>query len=178
MTDDELMRRVQRGDLEQVGVLFRRHQAMVHAHCFRMTGSRTAADDLLQESFLRVIRFRTSWEDRARFSTWLYRIVRNTCLDYLRKARRVDATFTALSADPIDEESGGPDTSDELRRLSRALHLLPAERREVILLSRYMDMSYAEIGLVLGCTINNARVKLHRALAELKEIFDQLEEAQ
>ena len=74
------------GDLDALGVLFNRHHARVHALCYRLTGDASVADDLVQESFLRVLKYRKGFGARAAFTTWLYRLVRNVCMDHMNAA--------------------------------------------------------------------------------------------
>ncbi len=86
--DESLMCQVAGGDPDALGALFARHHHRVHALCFRYVGDSTTADDLVQESFLRVQRYGKSFDGRARFTTWLYRLVRNVCMDHLASSER------------------------------------------------------------------------------------------
>jgi RNA polymerase sigma factor (sigma-70 family) len=163
------MQRLNTGEPEALDLLFRRHHERVHALCARLTSDAAAADDLVQETFLRVLRFARSFEQRARFTTWLYRIARNVCLDHIAQERRrtalglVEPAPVMLNSDP------------RLDVLERALRCLPPATREVIVLSRFHDLPYDELAAVLGCSEGAARVRVHRALAELKRLVQELE---
>ena len=87
-SDNELMLLLRGGSREAVGTLFARHHRSVYALCYRMTGDTAAADDLAQESFLRLLRYNENFDGRSLFTTWLYRVVRNLCLDHLSRRKR------------------------------------------------------------------------------------------
>ncbi len=175
------MLEVRDGDLEQLGLLFRRHFASAHALCYRLTGSADVADDLAQDAFVRALRLRHSFRGESRFSTWFHRVTRNVCLDHLsRRARdaRLAGEWSRAREDAAGDDAAEEDDADDARRAAlaaRALQRLSAEQREVIVLSRYHAMPYAEIALVLGCTPGAARVRLHRAVKALREVYRSLE---
>lgn len=170
LPDEMLMQRVLAGDHAAFDVLFRRHYARIHTLCARLTCDAFAADDLAQDTFVRVLRLGGSFRGRAHFSTWLYRIARNVCMDYVQRVRRVAVTEArSLEAQASAQED------PRLRTLEHALALLPADRREVIVLSRFHDLPYGDLAEVLGCSAGAARVRVHRALTELKQIVHQLE---
>ena len=104
-SDEDLMRAAQTGDLDALGELFVRHQSRVYALCYRLTNDESAAHDLTQESFLRVLRYGHSFSGQAKFTTWLYRVVRNRCNDYhaarSRERRARKSGGTASSGSPI-----------------------------------------------------------------------------
>src|SRR5215216_5082383 len=99
MTDTELMLAVRGGDLDALGALFRRHYDRAHALCYRLTTSAEAADDLAQETFLRILRYRHTFRGDAQFTTWMYRLARNVCLDHLRSAARADGAAARWAAE-------------------------------------------------------------------------------
>lgn len=168
--DELLMRQVCAGDGSAFDVLFRRHCARVHALCARITCDPFAADDLVQDTFIRVLRLGKTFRGGARFSTWLYRIARNVCFDHLKRVRRI----TTVDAQ-VFESSSAVENDGRHRLLERALAALPPDRREVIVLSRFHDLPYEELAEVLNCSAGAARVRVHRALLELKQIVHQLE---
>ena len=177
-SDEDLMRAVREGDVAPLGILFERHHTRVHALCYRLTRRADVADDLAQETMLRVLRYASSYRRDSAFTTWLYRLAYNVCQDHWRKARRdelttdlseVQGVVTAESDDPIDERHA---------LLEEALQRLAPERRAVLVLSRYNDLEYDDIARVLECTPAAARVRAHRALNELREIYRELEQRQ
>jgi RNA polymerase sigma-70 factor (ECF subfamily) len=178
-TDQELMAATGRGDLDALGILFDRHHARVHGLCYRLTGDASVADDLVQESFLRILKYRKGFGARAAFTTWLYRLVRNVCMDHLK----AEATNRARTGHMVLEQQHERDPSDSgeadprLEALRSALYGLAPDKREVLVLSRYEGLSYAEIADVCGTTVGAIKVRAHRAMRELRQQFEELERA-
>ncbi len=175
-TDIELMLRVRGGDLHALGLLFTRHQVKVHSWCFRTLGDATGADDLVQETFLRVLRFRHTFKGQSRFTTWLYRIARNVCLDHVgTDQRRASIRERALRGLP--GQAGVAPATDERRlaNLEEALRRLESSKREALILSRYHDMRYDEIAAVCDSTVGAIKARVHRAIKELRQIYRDLE---
>ena len=174
-TDETLMLAVREGAVESLGRLFDRYHTRIHALCYRLTSSSDAADDLVQETFLRALRYRATFRADSAFATWLYRLACNVCHDHWQRTRRADRDAAAARSDAEDSprESAAPD--DRVDLLEAALARLSPDRREVLVLTRYHDMSYDQAARVLDCTPAAARVRAHRALNELREIYRALE---
>jgi len=169
-SDEALMRDVRDGNVAALGVLFDRHHRRVHALCYRLVRRSDAADDLVQETFLRVLRYRESFREEAAFTTWLYRIAWNACHEHWRQMRREESiAVTPTSTEP-------PALSERHVLLDDALGRLEPELRAVLVLTRYHDLKYDDVARVLDCTPAAARVRAHRALNELREIYRELEQ--
>ncbi len=177
MTDSELLAAVGLGEMRALGALFERHNEWVHSLCYRMTGDASASDDLVQESFLRVMRYSSSFAGRAAFTTWMYRLVRNLCYDHMKAESRAQARAERAASAPIDEGSEHEEIDSRLEMLRKAVYRLAPERREVIVLSRYEGLSYAEIAERCEVTVGAIRVRAHRAMRELRRIIEELERA-
>jgi RNA polymerase sigma-70 factor (ECF subfamily) len=172
------MHAVRRGDVAKLGVLFERYHRPLFVFLARMTGNPAAAEDLVQDVFVRVLKYRATWRDEGRFETWLFRIARNARADYFR-ARSSDA--------PIDEAADHPSRAPlvidtlarnrEVARLQRALMLLREDKRELIVLARYRGMKLEAIADLLGIEVGTVKVRMHRAVKELREIFLRLSES-
>ena len=177
--DHELMAATGHGDLDALGILFNRHHARVHALCYRLTGDASVADDLVQESFLRVLKYRKGFGARAAFTTWLYRLVRNVCMDHLNAEakKRERAELLALEQRHEREQDGRAESDPRLETLRAALYGLSPDKREVLVLSRYEGLSYAEIADVCETTVGAIKVRAHRAMRELRRKFEELEQA-
>ncbi len=176
-TDQELMAAAGRGDLSALGLLFERHHEWVHALCCRLTGEPSDADDLVQESFLRVLKYSKGFGARAAFSTWLYRVVRNVCMDHMNAAAR-NRTRVELMAREHEHErdrNENGESDPRLETIRAALYRLSPDKREVLVLSRYDGLSYAEIAQVCETTVGAIRVRAHRAMRELRQRFKELE---
>jgi RNA polymerase sigma-70 factor (ECF subfamily) len=177
-TDEALMRAVREGDLPALGILFDRYHLRLFEFLSRMTGSRHAAEDLVQEVFLRILKYRASYRDGARFDTWAYRIARNARADYFSKRDRgLPLTEEALEA--ADPRPGADREIEEERDqalLRTALLRLREDRRELIILARYTEMKHEAIAELLEVDTGTVKVRIHRALKELREVFLQLVE--
>lgn len=172
------MRAVREGDVAQLGVLFERYHGSLFDFFCRLTGSPTVAEDLVQDVFVRMLKYRATYRDEGRFATWMFRIARNARADHFR--RRTLAGEALDSALDRATETPGPalllERGRDLARLRRALTLLREDRRELILLARYQGMSHDDIGELLGVDAGTVKVRFHRALKDLREIFKRLEE--
>lgn len=165
---------LRRGDLDALGILFRRHHERVYALCFRLTGSGTTADDLVQETFLRVLKYRRSFAGRSEFTTWLYRLARNVCLDQMRRDRRDAAIVRRAAAEATDVEPPRMAWVGEERAKAvwAALQGLTPEKRAALVLSRFHDLRYDEIARICECSVSAVKVRIHRALKELRDTLD------
>lgn len=174
-TDIRLMLKVRGGDLHALGVLYARHQAKVYALCYRMTGESHVAEDLVQETFLRVLRYRHSFLGESQFTTWLYRIARNVTLSHLESTKRE----ASLGRQWLDHRTivGDPGDAERLAMVEEALTRLPPDKREVLVFSRYHGMRYAEIAAVCDCSVSAVKTRVHRAINELRRILRNLEQA-
>jgi RNA polymerase sigma factor (sigma-70 family) len=173
-SDEELMLALRDGDLAAFDALFRRHYEAVRGLCARITSTGGGGDDLAQETFLRVLRHRATFRGDARFTTWVYRIARNVCLEQFARDtrdRRIIEQWSAVAPTSVPAER-----SDETELLAVAMRSLTAEQREVLVLCRYHDLPFSEIGAILGCTSGAARVRAHRALAALREAYLKLDD--
>jgi len=143
-------------------------------------GDPDLADDLCQESFLRALRRFSKLRDPARFPAWLYRIAENTVRDHLRSAarhrNRVTYTDRLEEFDRSAPPAEDPAQREAAERLLEAIRALPARLRDPLLLRHSSDLSYAEIGRVLGITENAVQVRIFRARkklrSECKELAD------
>jgi len=176
-SDERLMLRFQAGDARAFEVLVRRHRTPVFSFLVRLTADRARAEDLCQEVFLKVVKASRTWEERARFRTWVYAIARNLAVDEARRAafRRaepLDAPGPAgAAAHPAEDPP--PDAAADaalLRpKLEAALAALPPEQREVFLLREYAGLRFAEIADVTGTPENTVKSRMRYALEALRE---------
>lgn len=168
------MASVRDGDVARLAELFERHHLAVFDYLVRMTGDRTLAEDLVQDVFVRVLRYRQTYRDDGRFDTWLFRIARNARADYYR-ARRATASFDDGGVPEPNDPTPGPavalERDRDLERLRRALLDLRDDQRELIVLARYRGMTHDQIGELLGVEPGTVKVRLHRAVRQLRTIF-------
>ena len=181
--DAALMEALQGGDESAFETLVDRHRERVFRLACRYLGDPTAAEDLAQETFLRVYRARHSWRPEAKFSTWLYRVTANACLNELRarKARRaVEATAPAgpggeavmESPDPSAEDPGAAVLRGELARVvGDAVQGLPEDQRMAVLLSKYEGLSYRELAEAMDRSVPAVKSLLVRARENLRKVL-------
>lgn len=181
LTDEELMRNVQNGDPESLGILFDRYQGRIYGFLLRYVGDAATAEELVGEVFWRIWQRREQFQ--TRFSSWLFAIARSLALDDLRKPYRRERP----SSDLILEEGGGEESRPSLMPADRrgdwireitvrdqireGLLKLPEDQRTAFLLREYEGWNYAEIAEALGCTEGNARLMSHRARLALRSLL-------
>jgi RNA polymerase sigma-70 factor (ECF subfamily) len=173
VTDEELMLAVRDGDLAKLGQLFERYHLVLFDFLSRMTGNSTAAEDLVQDIFVRILKYRATYRDDGRFETWLFRIARNARADYFRGRPTMEPIADEALQRP--ETAAGPahqlEQGREVMRLKRALMMLRDDKRELIVLARYREMKHEQIAVLLGVDTGTVKVRLHRAVRELRDIF-------
>ena len=174
-TDEELMLQVRDGAEETLGVLFDRYHAPLFNFYTKLTGDRTLSEDLVQEVFLRILRHRKTFRIGTPFRAWIYQIARNARIDHFRKSRP-QVPFEPEMAPAVD--TGDPAQQlQESELLHRALMELPEEKRELLVLCRFQELPYEEVARLVGCGVATVKVRIHRALQELRVAFHQLQAA-
>ena len=187
LSDEDLMLSYRRGDVRAFEVLLARHRKPVYNFILRSVLDPAQAEDLLQETFLRVIKGSETYEQQAKFKTWLYTIARNLCVDASRRARHRRAQ--SLDA-PLDREEGGATlldvTSDRKAMVDRAVigkqlgeriqiavAALVEEQREVFVMREVLNLSFKEIAEIVGCPENTVKSRMRYALEKLREALDE-----
>lgn len=170
--DSDLVLRSQHGETAAFEELIRQHQRMIHALTYRMTGSLTDAEDLAQETFLRAYDQIRSFRGSSRFSTWLYRIAVNVCLNWRQtEMRRNELNRQAareISAWHGSDEKSPPDQAGEVQA---ALLKLPAKQRAAIVLTTYDGLNHSEAAQVLGCSETTVSWRIFAAKRKLKRLL-------
>ncbi len=174
--DAQLMLRYAAGDAHAFDSLYERNRAGLWRFIRRLVGDPAATDDVFQECWSRVIGSRERYQPTARFTTWLYRIAHNCCMDHWRKSGRrgahetADEDAVAAAADLPAVEPPAIAAADEAgRRLAAALERLPEEQRVAFLLYVEGGLSVAEIAEQTGAGAETAKSRLRYAVARLKE---------
>ena len=170
---------VRDGELDALGELFERHHGPLFGFLVKFTGVRSAAEDIAQTVFQRMLKYRHTYRDDGKFSAWMYHLARRCAADHFRQSNR--APRATDPADLHDHADDAPDageyavTRDDHALLHTALARLDRDDREVLLLARFQELSFAEIATMLECSVGAAKVRAHRALRELKDVFFQLQ---
>ncbi|WP_250630771.1 RNA polymerase sigma factor [Rhodoflexus caldus] len=177
LTDEEIMLAVSRGSPEQASELFERYHVKLFNFFLRLAGDRETAQDLTQNVFVRLIRYRSSYQEGRPFRAWVYQIARNVWQNHW-KASAIGRTvpLKPAHAPPAEHtpESRAMQT-EQLQHLQKALDMLPPEQRELLVMSRYQELKYDEIGQLMGLSLSAVKVKIHRAIHRLREIYFKME---
>jgi RNA polymerase sigma factor (sigma-70 family) len=172
VADEDLMLQVRSGEAEMLGVLFDRYQTPLYNFYTKMTQDRVLSEDLVQDVFLRILRYRQTYRPGTPFRAWMYQIARNARVDAMRKVKPEGP----MLAEPAAPTSGdAAQQKQEAQLLQRALMQLPEDKREILILSRYQELKYEEIARLMDCEVGAVKVRVHRALQQLREVFRQLE---
>lgn len=170
-TDEELMVAVREGRLDQLEPLFGRYRDSLYDFFSRLTGSRVASEDLVQEVFVRILKYRRSYKESNRFVAWMYQIARNARADHLRKHRIVpEAAFTGPEHG-ITMPNRQLEENEEKAMLQCALMQMSESNRELLILVRFQEMKYTDIAELLGIDVRVVKSRVHRAMKELRDVF-------
>ena len=181
-TDTNLMLLIKNGDQQAFRELVERHKLSILNLCLRFTNNKEDAEDLAQDVFIRIFQAASKYEIKAAFTTWLYRITINHCLNYRRRKKILHffsldhsnnsqnqanyriPEFTAQERPDSDFE-----TKEVQKYVQQAIQSLPENQKIVMILSRYHDLSYKEIATVLDTTVSAVESRLHRAKENLRK---------
>ncbi len=169
--DAELVLQSQKGDPSAFETLIRNHQRMIHSLTFRMTGSLADAEDLAQEAFIRAYAQIGTFRGTAKFSTWLYRIAINTCLNWRQSEARRFHLHADCAGEIFAQQSNRENSSAEnqsSQQVQAALLKLPAKQRAAIVLTIYDGLNHAEAAQVLGCSETTVSWRVFAARRKLK----------
>ena len=168
--DTELMARLAAGDMAALGGIVRRHQDKVLSLSYRVLGDWHRAEDVAQETFLRVHRAAKNYKPKAKFTTWLYRIVVNLCFDEQRKQAKTAAPLEDAALEvPAASDSNAAERKEVVELVKTAVNELPERQRLAVILHRYDGLSHGEISEVTGWTQSAVESLLVRAYANLRE---------
>ena len=174
-TDHELMIAVRAGEVRKLGDLFERHHRPLYGFFVRLTNQPSVSEDLVQIVFYRILKYRHTYRDEGKFSAWTYHLARKVAADHFRK--HASTPIPTDPADLLDQTDAGPPPSDQAATaedtvlLRAALARLPLEQREVLVLSRLQNLEHKEIARLLDCSVGAVKVRAHRALKELREVY-------
>ena len=173
LSDAEVVRRVLAGEAELYAVLIERHQAVLYRHAMGMVSSSDAAADLVQESLVKGYTSLVSCQDPARFGAWVFRILRNRALDYLKDRRRKNLSLEEGAQDvpSLDDPAGDLERAELARAVNAALEALPAAQREAFLLKHVQGHSYEEMAEMLGGSVSALKMRVMRAREALQAML-------
>ncbi|KAA9339906.1 RNA polymerase sigma factor [Hymenobacter busanensis] len=173
------MLQVKAGQVDKMGLLFERYHRPLLAFFYHATSHATGSEDLVQTVFYRMLKYRHTFSGEGEFRTWMYHLARNVLADAAKKEK--PAKYHQDVADWAEKIGGGPTADASLQKnqevdlLHRALGQLSADAREVLVLSRFQELKYEQIATLLNTTAGAVKVRAHRALGQLKDIYMKME---
>lgn len=175
-SDEELMERLIAGQNSALEELLRRYQGPLFSFAQRLVQSRSAAEDVFQETFLRVYRRRKSFHLGSPFRPWLYQICLNLCRDHHRRVtsrREVELCEENLGLDPAPGPQEKAEQAAQAREVQRAIAQLPQKQREVLILTQYEGLSQREVSEILNIPEGTVKSRKFKAIIALTKILSQ-----
>lgn len=178
LSDNAIMLKVQKGDIDQMGLLYERYHRPLFRFLYNMTHERELSEDLVQNVFMRMLKYNDGFLGYGEFKTWMYRIARNMVYDHFRHVkhtpplRDVKEYETSIAGEQFTDAA--MEKEQELKLLEAAMEKLSMENRELLVLCRYEELKYHEIAQILNTTEGVIKVRIHRALKQLKSYYLQL----
>ncbi len=175
-SDNQIMLKVRDGDLDKLSILFERYNKTLFNFFLRLTRNKAISEDLVQEVFLRMLKYRHTYRGDGKFTNWMFHISRNAHIDFFKKQNR-EQQLSEGEPEPISENLN-PDemleANQDVDLLRAALTKLSLEKREVLVLSRFHNMKYEDIAEIQDCQVGTIKARVHRAIKELSDIFFEL----
>ncbi len=181
LPDEELMLRCRDDDLASFEILLNRYKRPLLNYIYRFIGDRQTAEDIFQETFLKIFKNRATYEHKAKFSTFAYTIATNLSINELKKRKlrkhlplreEMDGSEEEMGIELSDNGEGPEEIYQRSQReilVKEALQKLPEKQRTVLILSYYEGMPYEEIAKVMKCSIGTVKSRVHRAKKQLYE---------
>ena len=168
LSDEELVQLVKAGEIEPFDELVRRSEVKVHDLCYRMVRNYDDAKDLAQETFLKVYRKIKKFEGKSKFSTWLYRITVNNCLNFLKRQKPTEQIFEEITGSSQDDPVQRYKRLQLREKIYNAVAKLPEVQKAVFTLRTLEDLSYQEVSDILKKPISTIKVNHHLAVKNLR----------
>ena len=179
LTDNSLMLKVKDGELDKLGLLFERYHRILYKFFYNLNRNASISEDLVQNVFVRILKYRHRFRGDGEFKSWMFFIARNINIDHYKKNKFAYADDIDTWKDRLADDFKPDETimkQEELELLHTALNHLDEDKREVLILSKLDGMAYKQIGEVLGCTEGAVKVKVFRALKALKNVYTMLDD--
>jgi RNA polymerase sigma-70 factor (ECF subfamily) len=178
LTDHQLMLQVRDGQLQQLSPLFERHHRHLYNFFLKQTNDRPVSEDLVQEVFLRMLKYRHTYKDDGKYITWMFTIAHRIKVDYYKKKSHQHESMESLDLLPCSENQpdAATETADRKALIARAMDTLSTDHREILLMARFDEMKYEDIGAALGIKVGTVKARVHRAMKALAHSTKQMTE--
>lgn len=181
-SDHSLMLKVKQGDLDKLGLLFERYNRRLYHFFYRLTHRQDISEDLVQNVFERILKYRDTYMESGSFTTWIFQIARNLHIDHYRSNKNSERLNRYIEWDQLEGEQleAGDDAGNiaELELLQQALRQLDETKRQTLILSRFEGFKYKEIAEIMDCTESAVKVRIFRAMQELEVFIKELKRKQ
>lgn len=174
--DQHYIQQVREGDTNAFAVLVDRYKDMVFTLSLKMMKNREAAEEVSQDTFVKIYKSLDKFNGESKFSTWIYKVAFNTCLDRLKKNKRLNPVaaidnFAELEAVSLTNVLGTIEERERRQMIQHCLHLLPGEDNFLLTLYYFEEQSLEEIGKIIGINPGNVKIRLHRCRKKLTTLF-------
>ena len=169
------MKRVKEGNLAELSVLFERYHVRLYNFMLRLTFDRSVSQDLTQNLFYRIIKYRHTFKEDHSFKSWIYQLARNIHIDFCKQQQKATERYTQVEEynENFAEEKEGFN-EEEYEKLERAMARLSPEQKEILVLSRFQGLKYEEISSIRDLSVPAIKVQVHRAIKQLREHYFKL----
>lgn len=171
MTDEQLMSLIKAGRLDYLNELFNRYSKRIYNYFLKSTLEKADSDDLTQDLFIRVMKYRNSYKEGHTVQFWIFQIARNMVKDHFKKMKVHRDQFNPVEVMPEMEEESDKELLERERMLHVAMKSLPEDKRELLVLSKFQGIKYEEIARMRDTTVSNIKVQVHRTIKELKDHY-------
>ncbi len=172
LSDEIIMSRVKDGNLYEISKLFERYHIKLYNFFLRLTFDKTTSQDLTQNLFYRVIKYRQTFREKGSFRSWIYQMARNIHIDFCNQEKKFSDHIKSI--DNYNENTIEPKETyniEDFNKLDRALLKLSPEQRRIIVLSRFHGLKYDEISKIQQTSVAAIKVQVHRAIKQLRDIY-------
>lgn len=176
MTEEALMMEIKNGNLDQASEIYNRYSKMLYNYFAKLSQDRDSGYDMMQDTFLRMIKYKHTYKETGSFKTWLFQIARNVFRDYYKKHKMMITSNTDIGQiGQIAVAEDGSDLEHRKELLQRSMLKLPEDSREILVLSRYEDLKYKEIADIMDLSVSHVKVKVFRAIQKLREYYFEMD---
>ncbi len=173
ISDEKIMTNVQSGKIDSISILYDRYCDFLYNYFYRLCSNRQISEDLTQNVFLRIIKYKTSFDNKMSFKSWAFQIARNQFYDYKDKINKETEIHTELSNNnEVNEDIS--DSLERFERLENALNTLPIETKEILVLAKYRNFKYKDLADIYNTSEGAIKVKIHRGINELRKKYFEL----
>lgn len=166
LTDEELMHSVSQGNLDAMTFIFERYHLRIYNFCFQMLKDAAVCEDLTQNVFLKVMRYKHSYRE-GKFASWIFKIARNLLSDYYRE-RTTIKSFESIEHAIGELDGMSTEKEEEINHLMRVLNMLNEKDRELIVMNRLQGIKYDQIAEIIGSNTGSVKTRIHRIIKKIR----------